>query len=144
MLIIKNRALVRNKWRYSFLDAENLLKPQSIISYQHWLTLRPGERSEIKAVALFPEDEIKFEDTDFLQLKLIAIVFPNFHEGRGYTQASLIRENHFKGELRAIGVVRDNLSLLERCGFNAFDLADKQDIYEALTAFGELDLALAS
>jgi uncharacterized protein (DUF934 family) len=144
MLIIKRRELVENKWRYDFSDEFTGISPQSIISYQRWIILDRLVQKSVSAVALFPEDEIDFEDTRLLQLKLIAVVFPNFHEGRGYTQASLIREHNFNGELRAIGAHRDNLSLLERCGFDAFDLADEQDIQQVLSAFNELGLAFAS
>jgi uncharacterized protein (DUF934 family) len=130
MLIIKRRELVENKWRYDFSGEFTRISPQSVISYQHWITLDRVVQKSVLAVALFPDDEIDFEDTRLLQLKLIAVVFPNFHEGRGYTQAILIREHNFDGELRAIGAHRDNLSLLERCGFDAFDLAEEQDIHQ--------------
>jgi uncharacterized protein (DUF934 family) len=71
--------------------------------------------------------------------ELIAVRFPAFTDGRGYSVARLLRERHgFRGELRAIGdVVRDSLFDLARCGFDAFTLRDDQDAAAALAAFGE-------
>ncbi len=62
-------------------------------------------------------------------LSLIAVNFPQFTDGRGYSIARLLRERHgWKGELRAIGdVQRDQLFYLSRCGFDAFLLNDGQD-----------------
>jgi uncharacterized protein (DUF934 family) len=71
--------------------------------------------------------------------ELIAVRFPTFTDGRGYSVARLLRERHgFRGELRAIGdVLRDSLFDLARCGFDAFALRDDQDAGAALVAFAE-------
>src|SRR5439155_24799157 len=52
-------------------------------------------------------------------LALVALVFPNFRDGRAYSQARILRERHqFQGELRATGqVLRDQLLFLQRAGF---------------------------
>lgn len=62
-------------------------------------------------------------------LDLIAVHFPQFTDGRGYSTARLLRERYgWKGELRAIGdVQRDQLFYLSRCGFDAFLLNDGSD-----------------
>ncbi len=61
---------------------------------------------------------------------LIAVNFLQFTDGRGYSTARLLRERYgWTGELRAIGdVQRDQLFYLSRCGFDAFLLADGQDV----------------
>ena len=63
------------------------------------------------------------------QLPLIAITFPASGDGRGFSQASLLRERyHYKGELRARGKVQaDQIWFMARCGFDAFDLAPGED-----------------
>lgn len=70
------------------------------------------------------------------QLSVIAVDFPQFTDGRGYSIARLLRERFgFKGELRAVGeVLRDNLFYLSRCGFDSFVLSDQSRIDEALEA----------
>src|SRR5947208_2090931 len=62
-------------------------------------------------------------------LALVALVFPNFRDGRAYSQARLIRERHqFRGELRATGqVLRDQLLFLQRAGFDAFEVTKEKD-----------------
>jgi len=66
------------------------------------------------------------------QLDLIAIHFPAFADGRGYSFATLIRRLGFKGELRATGdVFKDVLFYLKRVGFNSFILKHGKELDEA-------------
>jgi uncharacterized protein (DUF934 family) len=74
------------------------------------------------------------------QLSLVVIDFPKFGDGRGYSQARILREQlRFTGELRARGdVLRDQAFYLKRCGFSAFEPtthAQLQGIIEAFTDF---------
>lgn len=70
---------------------------------------------------------------------LIAVHFPQFTDGRGYSTARLLRERYgWRGELRAIGdIQRDQLYYLSRCGFDAFLLNDGLDERAALSAFSD-------
>jgi len=63
------------------------------------------------------------------RLALVALVFPNFRDGRAYSQARILRERlRFPGELRATGeVLRDQLLFLQRVGFDAFEVAKPRD-----------------
>ena len=76
-------------------------------------------------------------------LKVIAVNFPKYGDGRGYSIGRLLRERYgYKGELRAIGVVaRDHLQLLAQCGFDAFQLREGEDAQAALAAFGDISEA---
>ena len=80
------------------------------------------------------EPEELIEDLD--GLPMIAINFPKFGDGRGYSYARLLRDRFdYKGELRAIGdVLQDQLFYMQRCGFNAFAVRADRDITSALTA----------
>jgi uncharacterized protein (DUF934 family) len=71
--------------------------------------------------------------------ELIAVRFPAFTDGRGYSTARLLRDRHgYRGEVRAIGdVLRDTLFDLARCGFDAFALRADQDAAAALAAFDD-------
>ncbi len=75
---------------------------------------------------------------DVQRFPLIAVNFPKFGDGRGYSIARLLRERYgFKGELRAIGdVLHDHLFFMAQCGFDAFALREDQDAQEALSVFG--------
>ena len=70
---------------------------------------------------------------------VIAVNFPKFGDGRGYSIARLLRERYgYKGELRAVGeVARDHLHAMEQCGFDAFQLREGEDVQEVLGAFGD-------
>lgn len=59
-------------------------------------------------------------------LALVAVQFPKFADGRGYSIAHLLRRRYgYKGELRAVGdVLRDQLFYLARSGFDSFQLRE--------------------
>ncbi|WP_461310275.1 DUF934 domain-containing protein [Azonexus hydrophilus] len=59
-------------------------------------------------------------------LALIAINFPKFVDGRGYSSAALLRQRYgYRGELRAVGdVLHDQLFYLRRVGFDSYALKD--------------------
>ena len=63
------------------------------------------------------------------RLALIALTFPNFRDGRAYSQARLLRERYgFRGELRATGeILRDQFLFLLRAGFDAFEVKKDAD-----------------
>lgn len=67
-------------------------------------------------------------------LDLIAIEFPAFADGRGYSTAYLLRTRFgYTGELRAVGdVFKDTLFYQQRVGFDAFAIRDGKDAEVAL------------
>ena len=72
-------------------------------------------------------------------IRAIAVNFPRFGDGRGYSIARLLRERYaYKGELRAIvEVSRDLLHAMAQCGFDVFQLREGENPQEALSAFGD-------
>jgi len=77
------------------------------------------------------------------RLKVVAVNFPKFGDGRGYSIARLLRERYgYRGELRAIGeVARDHLYFMAQCGFDAFQLRAGEDPQQALAAFNDFSEA---
>src|SRR5690606_12426030 len=71
---------------------------------------------------------------DLQHFQVVALNFPAFTDGRHYSSARLLRERYgYKGEVRAIGdVLRDQLFLMRRCGFDAFAVRPDRDPYDAL------------
>ena len=69
-----------------------------------------------------------------LQLPLVAVDFPKFTDGRGYSVAFLLRSRFgYRGELRAIGdVLPDQLFFMRRVGFDSFAVRADKDIRQAL------------
>jgi uncharacterized protein (DUF934 family) len=63
------------------------------------------------------------------RLAVIVLKFPNFKDGRGYTQARVLRERYgYVGELRAAGqILRDQFLFLVRAGFDALEVVKESD-----------------
>ena len=94
-------------------------------------------------VVLQPGDDPRALAERLPGLKVIAVNFPKYGDGRGYSIGRLLREHYaYKGELRAVGVVaRDHLRLLAQCGFDAFQLREGEDPQEALAGLDDFSEA---
>ena len=106
---------------------------------------RRGEllaRDEPVGVWLNADDEPAELAPDLERLPQIAVHFPKFSDGRGFSAGTLLRTRYgFRGELRAFGDVgRDHLFYLARCGFDVFRLGGQRDPLDALAAFGDFSL----
>jgi uncharacterized protein (DUF934 family) len=99
-----------------------------------------GARPGRLGVMLSPADDPAAIAADVGRFALVAVAFPTFTDGRGYSIARLLRERHgWRGELRAVGdVLRDQLHAMARCGFDTFALRADQDPQSALKAFDEI------
>lgn len=97
----------------------------------------PAGEHDVSAVWISPEDDFESLVGKLLQLKIIAVDFPSFRDGRGYSIATLLRTRYkWRGELRAIGdVLRDQLNYMRRCGFDAFAVRADKDIGDAVKSF---------
>ncbi len=128
-------------WSHVADDAEVPAQGDVIVGLARYRELRAtfAKRAGKVGVRVHSNQEAKELADLTAELPLIAIEFPNFKDGRGYTTARLLRERFaFKGELRAIGdVMRDQLFYMTRCGFDAFELKSTKSLDEALGAFSE-------
>lgn len=131
--LIKDGAIVDNTWLA--VDVDTPAQENQIHSLDQWRN-NPAAR----AVQLEPGEEpwplLESLDT----LALVAIHFPVFTDGRGFSYARELRERGYAGEIRAVGhFMRDQLFYLKRCGFNAFDFSDDQDLEAALTSLADFN-----
>lgn len=108
------------------------------------LALWQAERETLRTrgdvgVFLAPSDDPGTLTGDVGSLPLIAVDFPQFADGRGYSIARLLRERHgYAGELRAVGdILRDQLYLLAECGFDAFSLRADGSAEDALAGLAD-------
>jgi phosphoadenosine phosphosulfate reductase len=69
-----------------------------------------------------PADKVEDVAADLGRFASVAISFPAFGDGRGYSSARLVVERYaYKGEVRAVGdVLMDQVPLMRRCGIGAF------------------------
>lgn len=145
-VIIKDRNIVNDPWRRLELAADGSFPAvpvagDLIVPLAMWqglrdtLRLRPARLG----VWLSPGEDPAAIAGDLPLFGVVAVNFPKFTDGRGYSIARLLRERYgYKGELRAIGdVFRDQLFFLASCGFNAFALREGENPEEALSAFDD-------
>ena len=148
MRIIRNRAVVedtwRPEWRHEGGGERGALPPGDVIvSLARWHEERALLRTRAgrTGVLLEPGDDVDRLAPDLDGLDLVALDFPGFADGRGYSQARLLRERFgFRGEIRATGYLSsDLLPFMERCGIDAFEVPAEM-VSAALDAFGELSV----
>ena len=113
-----------------------------VVSLAEWLDEKESGQAEEKpaTLRLSPADDFGMAAAEVTNFDRIEIEFPSFADGRGYSQARLLRRRYgYDGELRAVGDIRrDELDLLNRCGFNSLELPADVDLTDALKAFDEI------
>lgn len=145
-MIIKNKQIVEDGWTV-LRPAENepaesvvVASGRVIVPFTVWQAQRETlkNRKEL-GVWLASDDRPEALQEDINRFAVIAVDFPKFADGRGYTIAYLLRERlGFKGELRAIGdVLRDQLFYMQRVGFDAFAVREDKDISDAIKALSD-------
>ncbi|MDU0809903.1 MAG: DUF934 domain-containing protein [Burkholderia sp.] len=148
--IIKNRVVVSDEWNVirsikesTLLRASDLPIGKVIVPFSMWKLERDAlvsmKMKDELGVWLAPDSEPDNITSDFNRISVIAVDFPQFLDGRGYSIARLLRERYgWIGELRAIGdILRDQLLYMWRCGFDVFEIRSDKNIFDALNAFSE-------
>jgi len=141
--LLRDGRIEFDDWRYVAEAADDAAAPL-IVTLPQW-QLEPDTwlaRGSRLGIVLSPAHQVEQIASDLGRFALIAAEFPGPAEGRGYTQARLLRDRwEFKGELRATGFVRrDQLFFMARCGFNSFEVPEA-DIEDAHTAFSTFTAA---
>ena len=142
--LIKNNAVCDDDWLL-VLDAEHM--PASVqgakvcLPFELWQT-DAAAFAGCEAVAVWLNGDAAVEVVEKLSAQLakfamLAIHFPVFSDGRGYSLAQSLRARYgYAGELRAIGdVLPDQLLYMQRVGFDAFSLREDKDPELALARF---------
>ncbi|PQO88267.1 oxidoreductase [Massilia phosphatilytica] len=150
--IIKHREVVDDDWSVLKLvedgTPETVEVPAGkiIVPLKVWLAQREqllGRAARKELGIWFASDELAHTVKDDLdKFAVVAVDFPKFSDGRGYSIAYNLRKRlGYQGELRAIGdVLRDQLFQMYRCGFNAYATRQDRSIHDALkglTVFSE-------
>ncbi len=104
--------------------------------------IEPALPGRLAGVRLAPADEPAALVPFLASLDLIEIEFPVHTDGRGFSQARLLRQRYgFAGELRAVGrVLRDQIFFMHRSGFDAYSTreAELSDVIGALSEITEV------
>jgi uncharacterized protein (DUF934 family) len=139
--IIKNKSVVADDWSVLRLaegeSAESAVVPEgkAIVPLKVWKAQREALQARAELGVWLASDERPEELKGELEhFKLVAVDFPKFADGRGYSIAYNLRARlGYNGELRAIGdVLRDQLFYMQRVGFDAFAVRADKNIHDAL------------
>ena len=143
--LIKHGAVIDDAWQVlREIPEGGLPNGKIIVPLNYWLehrdSLRTRGQGEEKVGVWLASDQPPAPLADDLaQLPVIAIDFPLFTDGRGFSYGRTLREHFkFKGEVRAIGqFIRDQLYYLSRCGFDAYaiETAEPEKAIESLNDF---------
>jgi uncharacterized protein (DUF934 family) len=143
----ERREIVEDDWRYLGEEGADVTGTEALIVPFAEFRTNIAQWREYRGrlgVRLAPADAVEDLGEDVHRLSLVAAEFPSVGEGRGYSQARLLRSRfQFKGELRAVGagVKQDLLFIMARCGFDSFELAPGQKVDEALRALDRYSVA---
>ena len=140
MPLIKDGAEVENVWTYVADEAE--LDRTGCVTVSLARLTGQSEaflsRNTQLGVRLSPEDDPALLEPFLDRLALIEVDFPKYTDGRGYSQAQLLRRRYgYSGELRAVGhVLRDQIFYMNRSGFDAYETT-RASLNSVMEALGE-------
>lgn len=135
--LVKDAAIAECNRPFLSKDAtlEAVTASTTVVPLALWLSHKDAliERG-IDAVWVDSDEAIDPLKDQLKQLTLVAIHFPAFADGRGFSLGRMVRERFaFNGEIRAFGnVIQDQAHFLKRCGFNAMDFREGTDLESAI------------
>ena len=136
MPLLKDGKVIDDIW--SFVEDGHELSPGGcvVVSLGRFLSEHDQllARNHSIGVRLLNSDDPALLVPFLDQVHLVELQFPKYTDGRALSQSQLLRQRHgFKGEIRATGqVLRDQLRLMIRCGFDAMVIeeADAEGVYD--------------
>ncbi len=142
--IILDKKIANDDWTLVADDAD-LTAAKEVINFSRWAAAEGADKAALitkrdagsLVIQLNAGDTADLLASDSQGFALIAVEFPKFADGRGYSAARLLRERYdFSGQLRAVGdVLFDQLFYMMRCGFNAMAMRADQDLELAVKGF---------
>ncbi len=132
MALFKNDVFAPDEWRALAQGEDPPLEGKVILTLPQWRASAPQLQAANVPIGLLLEAGAPAQEVapDLPRFALVAIDFPKFSDGRGFSMARQIRRaGGFSGELRAVGdILFDQLQHLARCGFDAFEIKDAATI----------------
>ncbi len=138
--LIKDGAFVTND-AWTRIEDNAMAEEYSLISLERWThqqaELQPLASRGKLGLFLNSDQTADMVAEQCRNFAVIAVDFPKFTDGRGYSIARLLRDQyHYAGDLRAVGdVLIDQLFFMKRVGFSSYALRDDQKEKYALAAF---------
>ena len=139
--MLSHGAVTEDNWTVLQMPVEPIPQGNILLPLKYWLeqSAELDGHAGLVGVWLDSDEEVEALADDLAQLPVVALNFPKFVDGRGFSSARLLRDRYdYKGEIRAIGnVIQDQLFMLQRCGFSQFCLADNVDLEAAAKSLSD-------
>ena len=136
--LIHQRKLVNDSWISASEPSIDLVGKDVLVPFAAWKSHHAEwlKHEGRLGVLIEPNEDPADVAGDLARFALVAVHFPVFTDGRGYSIGRLLRERYgYKGELRAVGdIMQDQLFYLSRVGFDAFLLRANQSVEGAIKA----------
>ena len=141
--LIKNGIVAVDPWKTLEINegetAESVALPAGdlIVPLSVWQARQPELLGRDRlGLLLQPDDQVETVAGDLQRFAVIAVNFPKFVDGRGFSTAALLRQRYgYSGELRAVGnVLHDQLFFMKRVGFDSYALLDGKNAAYAIEA----------
>lgn len=143
MPLVKAGAEIPNAWAFVADGAPLPEHGQFSVPLARFLALKQGQENGPlpDGVRLGPADDPAQLEPYLPDIALIEVDFPRYTDGRGFSQAQLLRRRYlYSGEIRAVGhVLRDQIFYMHRSGFDAYETrrAGLSEVLDALAEFSE-------
>lgn len=141
--LIQENQIVDNPWQivakeaeFSVADANDYL----LLPLATWLQHAEQLQNKKTIGVWLDSDESPEPLKDICKsIAVIAINFPVFADGRGYSYARTLRDYyHYTGDVRAIGdVLHDQMYFYKRCGFSSYLIRDDANAEQALAGLND-------
>ena len=139
--MLSHGAVTEDNWTVLQMPVETIPQGNILVPLKYWLeqSAELDGQAGLVGVWLDSDEEVEALADDLAQLPVVALNFPKFVDGRGFSSARLLRDRYdYKGEIRAIGnVIQDQLFMLQRCGFSQFCLADNVNLEAAAKSLND-------
>lgn len=148
-ILIKDHKISTNEWRLidkeQTIDLSTLADTDNIIlPFARWQENKAVVLGKVN-IGLWLDSDESAEPLSSLchEISLIAINFPVFSDGRGYSYSRTLRDHFgYRGEIRAIGdVLPDQMYFYHRCGFNSFLLRSDVNADTAINSLNDFSIS---
>jgi len=147
MQIVKDKKIIEDNWRY-IADGDEPSPGDITVSLTRWqqekrqLLNRDGKIG----VRISPDDSLSGLADDLGNLQLVELYFPEFADGRLFSQAWLLRSRYrYQGEIRAVGhYLPDQVFYLSRVGVNAFAPEKPEQLTKVLSYLNDFTVKYQS
>ena len=133
--LINQQSVLEDTWQIVVDTESELPQGNILVEAGYWLENQASltGRSDI-GIYLNGDADLESLQDQLNNFDVIAVNFPAFADGRGYSLARLLKERYnYQGEIRAIGdVLIDQLYFMKRCGFDTYLLKDGLEAEKAL------------